>query len=629
MTAVQCARHDCVELLPKGRRKFCSERCSNVVHVRKFRASKKSPDDWRVKPVNQPVLDEDESADGRGSMRRGPEYERFVEEGGPDLVNRGATHQQLADRFGVSRVTVTHWLAAYRQDLKVERRRLGWSPSKDALAALEDPLLFRERYFRLPSGQSYVTAAFHVRVARALDTALESGSQQAVVAPPRHGKTEQVVHELVRQIILRPNISIAWIGVNQDRAEDAVGLVMAELEHNERLIADFCGPGGTFRPPGRSGVSWTRSEFTVATRTHRAKSATMKAFGRGGRIIGFDADTIVCDDIEDADAVATPMGRAKTLRWFRTDVASRKMAHTAWFYIGSRQHPEDLIAHLLSNPRWDVIVEQAHDDTCVLSERPYDAHVDCVLVPELRSFEFLMAQRDSMSPELFEMNFLNRPRSDGMTIFPRDVVEDCRDFSRALGDIPRDTRLIVGLDPASKGYQAAILWAVHTQSNTRYLVDVENVRGGGTTHLRDILERWTLRYPHIEGWVIEENIVEDTLASDRPILELKQRLSIRFIPHRTGRNKWDVRLGVPGLKQHFADKRIVLPYGDPDTRARVEPYINQLVNFTDAVTSHQAQWRTDLVMAGWFPEKTIQQWCRADIVTDTAKGAYPWDTRLL
>ena len=94
--------------------------------------------------------------------------------------------------------------------------------------------------------------------------------------------------------------------------------------------------------------------------------------------------------------------RESTKEWWITQLGSRIEEHTGLFVIGSRQHPDDLHSVLINDPSWDVIVEQAHDPLCDLSEE--EEHWDCLLAPEFRSYKWLMSQKreaDKVSPGLF------------------------------------------------------------------------------------------------------------------------------------------------------------------------------------------------------------------------------------
>lgn len=607
---VICEWEECSRPLPpyqgNGRPRKYHPEC---MKRKRARATNPPRKDRYVKPINR-LYSEDGDAEGRTQFRQPPQ--EFIDgRWAYKISDEGLSTTEVADHFGVERPTVTRWIAWVQREDNIARRRIGWKPPDEATESAKDFLPFRDRYMRQADRQPYITAPCHLRWANAIDDAVANGSQQAIAAPPRHGKTEALVHKCCQLIVNNPNIRILWIGGNEDIAAEAVGMVKAELEGNERLIADFCGPSGTFVPAPRSGKKWTAREFTVATRNANVKGATMKAVGRGGKILSLNADIIICDDIEDDGSTAQPSQREATLRWFNKDVASRKEEHTAWFYIGSRQHPEDLLSHLLENDEWDVIVEQAHDDDCTLPPTEHIKHVECMLFPEKRSHRWLMQKRRTVGASIFEMQYLNRPRVEGLVIFDRETVEECLNRTRRIGDVPPGSRLIAGLDPASKQYQAAILWAVNLTTGARYLVDLENEKAGSTPHLRRILADWHQRY-RVTDWVIEDNIIDDVLAHDDKVLELRSRLGLRFIPHHTtGANKWDARMGVTSMVPLFEQRLIDLPYAGEDTQARVDVYVTQLVHF-NGTPSGRSKWaKDDLVMAGWFPERTVKDWLRS------------------
>ncbi len=617
-----CGFARCDKRVESARATYCSKACSDKERARRYR-NRNRDREFGGKLIK--TIDRTESRDGRGSTRRGDLYERFVEAGWLALSKEHGgrlTDEELAAQFSeavgetVVRSTVTRWRLARAEDARLENERRDWRPGEESERAKADFRFFRERYFTVArgpmKGKPPATTDFHLRWIGAIEQTMRDGGQLMILSPPRHGKSLLMAHFVIWQVVRDPDIAIIWVAGNENIARRFGSLVRDELEKNTRLIADFCGPGGGFKPSTRTGAQWRDDEFEVATRTNPQPAPTFKAVGRGGRLLSMDADLIVADDLEDNKSTMQPAQREATELWFNTDLASRKEEHTGWVVIGSRQHPEDLASKLLETGEWETIIESAHNDGCDIPLSAEDRHVECVLWPQVRTFKYLMQKRRQVGDSIFEMQYLNRPRSDGLTIFPRDVVEACRDWSRRLGDVPPGTRLIAGVDPSGSGsgFQSAVLWAVHTQSNTRFLVDLENVQGGGVVHLRSVLERWTHKYPGLVEWVVEENIVEDTLANDMPLRELKSRLGFRFIPHRTGRNKWDLRMGVPGLVPAFEDKRINLPYGDDETRGRVEVLINQFVNFTDNANNHRTSYKTDLVMAAWFPEPTIQSWQR-------------------
>jgi hypothetical protein len=621
-----------------GRTKWHSDRCYERAKKRKQSGSPKAALDGVTSPLNKAVLAKEAAADGRGSMRGGPEYDRFVADGGPALLDQGWTHELIADHYEVSRVTVTHWLAKYRHELAVARERQQWKMGPEAQRALNDFKFFRARYFKigrgLYKGRPPATTSFHMRWIKAILHAIEVGGQLMILSPPRHGKSLLMTHFVIWQIVRNPDIAIIWVAGSENVAKRFGSTVKDELANNKLLIADFLGPGGSFEPTARSGKQWRDDEFEVATRTIPQPAPTFKAIGRGGTLLSMDADLIVTDDIEDHKRTLQPAVREATKDWFESDLDSRKEDHTAWVYIGSRQHPQDLASHLLENEEWEAIVETAHSWECTLPERDVAAHVDCVLWPEVRDYAFLMKKKRSAGIVKYEMQYLNRPRSTGLTYFERPNLEACRNPQRRLGQRPAGVAIkpIAGLDPGGgSGFQSAIMWGVSIEPPKLYLLELENEQAGSTPHLRSILERWGGPPWHCKDWVIEDNIIDDVLTHDEQVRKIKADLGLTFHPHHTsGANKWDEHLGVTAmipLYEHneVHGRRVDLPYSpDGDTQQRVDTYITQHVNF-EGVPASRSKWaKDDVVMAAWMPFATIKLWWRKRRRNSDKRNSNTW-----
>ena len=607
---VICAREGCSDTLPPKRRKYCSEKCSNHVKVQKYRAKKKG--DTYEEPV-KPINLERKSA----SIRRGELYEKLIETGyAKDLINENITMLEVANALGCSEGHVSRMLAAYREDLLTEKEQAEWETPEAALVALETFKGFRDRYFLTERGKPFETADFHMNWINSILDAIETGGQQMILSPPRHGKTELLIHFCVWLICRNPNIRIMWVGGNEDIAKNSVMSVLDTLENNEGIIQDFCGPRGSFKPKTRTGKSWSSGGFTVATRTVSGiKSPTMVGLGRGGKILSRDCDIIIADDIEDHSSTVQPSARKNTKNWWTTTLGSRKEEHTAMVVIGSRQHPDDLYSALLENAAWECIVEEAHSSECMKPEDDIEEHTDCMLWTGFRTYKWLMSRRSDAQTtgglNRYEMVYLNKAFQAGAMLFRPDVIEACYDYSSRVGDVPQGYRLIAGLDPAATGYQAAFLWGVNIDANNdlhMHLVDIENHKGGGISEAHRIIQEWYERY-HCFHWVIEENNFQKAIRQDKTIKELCANTGIVLDGHETYKNKWDDSMGVTTLVPLFEQKQITLPYNDADSQYKTTMYKKQLVNF--ASKSRYA--KSDLVMASWFPMKEIRKMLKRTI----------------
>ena len=63
--------------------------------------------------------------------------------------------------------------------------------------------------------------------------------------------------------------------------------------------------------------------------------------------------------------------------------------------------------------------------------------------------------------------------------------------------------------------------------------------------------------------------------------------------------------GVTKQLELFGKNLVDLPWGDDATRAKVRVITKQWLNYEPDTTG-----KTDLVMAGWFPEGTFRRWRR-------------------
>ena len=568
-------------------------------------------------------------ADVEGHLRRHPDLVRAY-------VSELVTASELADLLGVdarslrrvlsrileepSQVGVVAedaaWLLGWDLDPQIRTHRC----FDDARPLLRDLTMrfvaFEERFFKLPDGKPFIRKPFHLRWIDALLWAMMAGRKQLILSPPRHGKSQLLSHLSVWLIARNRNIRILWIGPNADIAEDMAGSVRQHLEDNEDLIATY----GEFAPSKKSGLPWRNSIFTVQGRTTIQKSPTMVAIGRTSKILSRDVDLLVADDLEDHVTTENESSREKTRRWFLTQLDSRKESHTGFVVIGSRQHPRDLYRVLLDTPSWadTAIVESAHDPNCTLPQDDLDAHWDCMLFPEKNNYRWLRDKQISAeragAEGLFEMVYLNKPRPEGTLLFVREEIEACFNHDRSCGldGLPATYRLIAGLDPSATGYQAAFLWAWSADAAEHpilYAVDLENHKGGGFDHALRIIKDWHQRYG-CQEWVIEENLYHGALRQHPPIVQYCADYGIKLRGHQTTVNKRDPVFGVGGMAEWFRQRRIDLPYGDPDARHKTQQYLLQLLDFTD-VTATQIRKRnrpSDILMASWFPMETIRTW---------------------
>ena len=594
-----CHATNCRKRLTAGKSKYCSAPCQRKQYMREYRHNKKQD-----KPIN--------SKYSALTPMKGKYYNEYVDKGLADLVMNGElTATKAAETLGCPIATVSKMNAAYQIDLQNKLDAEGWSVPQEAEQALENFSTFRNKYFATETGEKYETADFHENWINKILKSIEEGGELLVLSPPRHGKTELLIHFAIYQICRNSNTRIMWVGGNEDIAKNAVSAVLDQLESNERLQQDFCEPGKSFKPDNRSGKMWASNQFTVGTRTVPGiKSPTMVAVGKGGKILSRDCDLIIADDIEDHQTTMQPGARENTRQWWTTTLSSRKEEHTAVVVIGSRQHPDDLYHHLLNNEAFESIVETAHDLTCQLPEASDEEHTDCMLWSTKRTHKWLMsrlrAAETTGGKQIFEMVYFNQSYVEGTQIFSPDAIDACKRPELVVGEIPKQLQLVAGLDPSSSGYQAAFLWGIDTFNSELYCIDIDNQKGGGVRAAAQIISDWYHKYD-LAHWIVEENGFQTAIRQDENIKEFILRTGILLQGHLTGKNKHDPLYGVGAMSELFDANKIHLPYGNSESQAKIDSYKRQLVYFDGKPVSSRNKHKTDIVMSSWFPMKVFRR----------------------
>jgi len=472
---------------------------------------------------------------------------------------------------------------------------------------------FEGRFFTVGSRQKpFIIKPFHREIIDGMIRAYAFGSRLLVLTPPRHGKSELVIRFAGWLIVMYPNIQILWVAANKDLAGQMTTKLKATFEFNEDLRLAFLPPKKRFGDKGCT--DWTKHEFTLYTRTDRTlKSPTFTGLGSTSTVAGRDCDFIGIDDLEERKTVATPELREKS-RMKHSEIMERQEEHTGVVTIGSRQHPDDIPNHLMDQTgedAWNILVYPAHDEMgCELDPESFDAHVECMLMPEIRSYRWLMARESEAValnlPGRYPLRYLQEPVPEDGIVFDIPLIkEKCLDRSRGLGmeELP-PMRLIAGLDPAPRGTQVGFLWG--WDGETLHMIDYDDQIRGGVMHAVDVMERYGELYD-LRDWFHEDN--SGQIDAWRHVPEYRQVIedfNLNVKPHTTGMNKHDPESGVSSMAIWYHKGLISLPYGTAAARLKTNALLKQLQNWTTDGFSKKG--KTDIKMAHWLPFPTIVKW---------------------
>lgn len=674
-----CRNEICSKRLPASAspsQRYCTVRCRNNQNQRNWRRRHTQVTQHRDTLTALTKGEDYEVPENLDSFaRRGPVYEKIAND--PSilfpLLDGTMSHRTAAELLGCETSTVTRALATLKYEVQKQTEAEAWTMSGDherLLGPLHMPppdtpqwdltldemvssfVKWRDQFMTDAKGNPYITRGFHRAWIRAILEAIFTGGRQMILSPPRHGKTQLLIDFCIWQICRDPNIRILWIAANGQLVEDWISAIEDQLENNEGLRRAYLAPGQDWKPQSRSGKSWSRSQFTIATRTVTGiGGATMTGIGREGRILSRNVDFMIVDDIEDHGSTVQPGSRENTRKWFATEAGSRKEETTAVVVIGSRQHPDDLYGHLIQNPEWSVIVEEAHQSSCTKDPLDETLHIDCMLFSELRSYTWLMGQKRSFEitggESLFLMVYQNVAMAEGLVIFDIDEMKKCY-TSRDIGQIPPAVELVAGLDPAIAGFQAAVLWGYQRTTDRFFLIDLDNTPGAGIPGWRDLIQKWFDTY-NLRHWVVEDTAAQRGYMQDDWVVKFKNANHVHIEGHHTSTNKWDSHYGVSAMARLFNEevhwqnpnnqqteilRRVDLPYGTPAAKSKIDLFIAQAAHFSAVASANRNTrrgYKADVIMAAWFPMKAIRRWRKeraAELVWEyepTFQGLVPTD----
>jgi len=625
--------------------------------------------DKRDRKVAEEVLD----TSGVERSRKGEIFKRLVDTGDGERIDNGEiSAAAVAEFYGTTPATVSRGMEAWRydRDKKMAAGNFIWSwrvralfpkeklarlreiglslfekaEDDDEFNRLADELtaafaVYSRWYFKFKK-KRVINMDFHLEWIRSILVAYGSCGKLYILSPPRHGKSEVLIRLFIWLIVMDPDIRIGWLAASKDIAKVMLGKVKAYLEHNEDLIADTLPPGEVYKPERSEGKPWATFQFTVTQApAYDQKSATMTAFGRTSKILSLDFDVLAVDDIEDFDTCRDADQRNYSKDKF-LEFGTRKEEETVWFGIGSRQHEDDIPASLMEGGpdedglAWKIMVSSAHDEMgCKLDPETIAGHDEsgCMLFPDVRSYRWLMEKRREEerlggSQGRYEMRYLNSPRPTTGLVFDMEKIrEHALNPSRGIGldELPDGIRLIAGIDPASRGTQAVVLWGV--ANGTMFLVDIETQEAGGFAGALRIMEQWHEQYG-VTDFIYEDNSQQDEFFRDPRLTALIRKLALTVKNHTTGKNKQDPELGISAMAPFYHDGTIDLPYGSGPARQKVNVLLNQLkVWTTDGVS--RGKGKTDVKMASWFPFPRIIRWLRQegkqDTIAPAKESSYP------
>lgn len=426
------------------------------------------------------------------------------------------------------------------------------------------------------TGRPVEQARMHVEMQAAYD----AEGFLLVMAHPESGKTQQlVVGRTLFELGRDPTERHVFLNNGQDGAKKSLGAVKKYIERSEELRAVF--------PKLRPGRLW-REDAIVVDGAGLSKDPSVYCLGFHGNITGARIDRAKVDDLLDFENTRTETARQDAESWFKRTFLTRLTSRASCVFLTNAWHEEDL-AHTLPDDGWHSLRYP------VLDEQGKSTW------PERWPIARIEDWRKRLGPLEFTRMFLCEPRDPGAVSFRPEWLRSALRRGANFGLVdqvvhaPEGALIVTGVDLGASRKMTGGVTAMYTAavypSGLRQLIAARSGRWSGGDVLRnlvDVGERF--------GGVI---VVEDN-GVQRYIVELGNEeevaVPVPVLPFYTGRNKYDLTLGVDAMATEFEAGRWLLPSGrrGRETPEEVKRLLREMRAYTPG--GHPG----DRLMALWF-----------------------------
>jgi len=222
-------------------------------------------------------------------------------------------------------------------------------------AATDDCSVFCETVMQAPDGERVINAQVHRAWHKHIRWCEQNGKYAGILAPWGHGKTEQVIGEILWQIGRDPNRRIKLVCNDATNAGERVSAVKRYIEKSE----DFKQIFPKVQPDIDTG--WLKQSFFVK-RASQSKDATLEAYGILSTVIGGRCDLLICDDPVDLrNAILQPALRSSVKQAFFNSFLTRMESTGHCIYIATIWHEDDLTSLLLDNEQFSFLIMSVND----------------------------------------------------------------------------------------------------------------------------------------------------------------------------------------------------------------------------------------------------------------------------
>src|SRR6266478_732425 len=226
-----------------------------------------------------------------------------------------------------------------------------------------------------------------------------------LMAPPQHGKTEQVKDFIAWVAGKQPDLKAIFASYS-DELGVAVNIDLQRIITGERYVSIFG------RRLGDSRSRWLRNSSVLEYVNHRGSfhNTTVE-----GQITGKGLDIGIVDDpIKGRAEASSKAHRDKTWSWFTDDFLTRFSDSAGLLLIMTRWHLDDPVGRLIERSPGVKILRYP----AIAEEDEKERSKGDPLFPQHKSLPFLMERKTAMTQAGWESEYQQNPIVVGGGIFP-------------------------------------------------------------------------------------------------------------------------------------------------------------------------------------------------------------------
>jgi hypothetical protein len=432
--------------------------------------------------------------------------------------------------------------------------------------------------------------------------------------PPGHFKTAWVRWLIIYTIATDRNVQILNLSETGRFAVQTCQYVAAHFTNNELLIATY----GEFKPAVKGMVTWSPNtgKIVVSNKTladeGEGASYTLQSLGQNQQIYGARADLVFGDDPTNAAITRSQVDSGELLRKFHEEIptrfkgASERYGHGGKLVVvGQRVGYMDLYQQLAEEVY--EIGDQKGEPKFALECYPavLDWEKKIVLAPDYYDWAYIENMYNRMTHASFQCLYQQVPEPPGGSIVSEEDLAACRDRDRVNWQHGRRTgqeaiNRVFSIDPgAATGYYGLTVADVHWRPDvTQCYVEVLYTDRRHFKHLDEFIrEAKIITYGHDCDTVIIEDTGFSKHMQDHAFFRDLQKNGVDWKRHTTGINKHHAEWGIQNLGALFEQRRISLPYGDPES-AKASGHLEEELRRYDPDTKRKHT--QDIVDSLWF-----------------------------